>query len=365
LRGDQSQFKEAEQLIREGLQLADQLHLPANAAEVASGRSALGRIFVQNGNYDKAVPVLDPIVRHPPEGVEGQIVLAETLTALALAKQNTGHYKEADSLNQQALELDRRLHGSSHPRVAIDLANLGTTKVTLGQFTEAEKLYREAAGIFEAWYGADHPQTAQIKSFVALVVMRSGKDKEAEKLLRDVLPTQERASGGAPNPAIAFTHNTLGKLAENRGDLATAEVEYARCVEINEQFYGQEQYNTAVAISNLADVLVRERKYRRAEQTIRPAVEALTAHPLPGNPTVGVAQLTLGESLLGQRRYREAEGPVLAAYGILVSQPSYADRLKAARKDLVDVYESLKTPEKAARFRSELVGMGGKQNHAR
>lgn len=349
LRGDQTQFKEAESLIRQALDVTARQHVPPDDSEVLDAKSALGKVLVESGSYDKAVASLQPIVDRSPEGEEGEVILSESLTALADAQQYSGRYETAEALNRRALELDRKLHGNAHPRVAEDLANIGTTEATLGHYPEAEGLYRQAAGILEGWYGADHPETVQAKSFIALMAMQDGKEEEAEKLLKNVLPMQERAYGTSINPNIALTYDMLGKLAVKKGNLVEAEADFSRSAEITDKLFGESDYKTAICENNLANVLVKEGQYARAEKVVRPAVKALTARPMPGNKSVGMAQLNLGEALLGQKRYAEAEAPLEAAYGIFKDHPgTYAPRLEEARKDLAQVYEKLKQPERAA-----------------
>jgi serine/threonine protein kinase len=355
LRGDQAQFTEAERLINEARDLATRLHLSTTDPAVVNAQSALGIVMVRKGAYDKAIVLLEPIVRLQPIGEEGVVNLLESLTALAVAYQYTGRYGGAESLNLRALQLDRKLHGDVYPRVADDLANIGTTEATLGHYPEAERLYRKAAGILEVWYGADHPETVQVKSFVALMAMQSGKNAEAEQLLRNILPLQQHAYGTTVHPNIAFTYDLLGKLSSKRGDLHAAEAEFSSGVKVLLSLYGERDYKTAIAISNLAGVLLKEGQYAEAERTIRPAVKALTERLLPGNMNVAVAQLTLGEALLGQRRFQDAVEPLSAARDVLGKGPStFATILEEDLRDLIDVYVALEKPDKASIFRSEM-----------
>jgi len=191
-----------------------------------------------------------------------------------------------------------------------------------------------------------------MKSFLAQMVMQFGKDAEAEELLRNIVPLQERAYGSSVHPNLAFTHDVLGKLPEKRGDLATAEVEFTRGFEINKELFGEKEYRTAISANNLAEVLLKEHHYARAETLQRSTVQALTEKPLPGNMNVGLAELNLGESLLRQNRYQEALAPLLAAYEVLNRGGApYATRLDATRRYLAEAYEKLGQPNNAARFR--------------
>jgi tetratricopeptide (TPR) repeat protein len=200
----------------------------------------------------------------------------------------------------------------------------------------------------------------QIKSLIAVAEMRAGKSVEAEELLRDLLPIEERAYGTSLHQNVAFAHRTLGELAENRGNLAEAETEYVRSVEINQKLFGASGDQTALCASKLAGILVKEGRYAEAERIVRPAVTALTAR-LPGNMNVGVAELNLGEAVLKQKRYQEAVGPLTAAHEILKTvSGAPKGRLEEAGADLVLAYEALHKPDLAAKFRPQ---PGAQQAH--
>ena len=155
----------------------------------------------------------------------------------------------------------------------------------------------------------------------------------------------------------------LAKLAVRQGRLAEAEHEFQQSADIDRQLFGPDDYKTAIETGSLADVLVREGQYQRAEETIRPVVASLIRQPRPGDPAVGISHAILGRALLKQKRFEEAEKPLLAGYEILKSGPQqYLVRLQDARKDLAEVYESLRQTSQADRFRGEWTAAAGAAN---
>ncbi|HTU45610.1 MAG TPA: serine/threonine-protein kinase [Bryobacteraceae bacterium] len=351
LRADQGQFKEAERLAREGLTLASS-QLPASDPVVLRAKSALGQVLATSRSYDNAIKILDPIVRLEPSGEEGSYIMLQNLTALAVAEQYAGHYERSEVLHRRALELDRSIYGRSHPRVAIDLADLGAVEVTLGRYPEAEKLYRESLGIGNAWYGEAQPDVLAAKSILATILIQEGKLAEADSLLKSVLPLLEQVFG-EKHPYVCFTLDSLGKLAYRRGDLHAAQNYFERALAISDVLYGDADFNTAIVKSDLSDIFIEEGQYTRAEPLLREAATSAIQHPLPGNPSVGVIDAKLGRVLVRLRRYQEAESPLAAGYAILLTANSkvYAKRLADARSDLVTVYTALNEPEKAGKFR--------------
>ncbi len=354
LRGDQSQPKEAERLVEKALSFASQ-NRSADDPVVVEAKSVLGRVLVQRGSYDKAIRILEPLVKIQPSGDEATDNLLESLTALAIAEHFTGHYELSESLNRRALALDSQRYGKSYPRVAEDLANIGTTEVSLGRFPKAETDYRQAEEILTAWYGPNNTETIELSSMLGLILIQENKLAEAEPLLQHVLESQEQTLG-KEHPTVGFTLDTLGKLALKRGNLSPAESDFSRALRIYTTAFGDENIQTAMIKSHLADVYVKERQYARAEPLYREAVTSFTARPLTGNVSVGVVEICLGSVLLHEKRYGEAEKYLTSGYPILMSQPSaYPARIQEARDDLIAVYDALKEPEKAAKFRAKLI----------
>lgn len=74
----------------------------------------------------------------------------------------------------------------------------------------------------------------------------------------------------------------------------------------------------------------------------------------------GIGRIKLGRALLRAGRYAEAVEESLAGYEIVKRQASPGiSFLKTARRDLIAAYDSLRTPEKASRFRAEIADTSG------
>ena len=354
LRGDQGKFKDAELLAQQALDLASR-QLPAGSAPVLAAKVVLARVLMQGGSYDKALVLLNPIVRLQPSTEPGTYVLRDSLTVAGIASYYLGRYDAAEAMGRRALALDHQLFGKGHPQTAFDLMNLATVKATLAEYSEAEGFYREALGAVKAWYGPDHPDVASCESILARTLQMEGKNAEAETLAQQALKIQERAYGTL-HPYVALTLDILGILAAKRGDLAAAKRHLIRAIQINKALYGVGSQFTAMSNFDLAEAYLKEGRNARAEEMLRGAVSALVAD-LPANDNrIGAAKASWGRALLRERRYVEAEKQLSAGYRILEKQthPS-ADRMMETRRDLVAVYEALKEPDKAAKYRTQLA----------
>src|SRR6202041_2977554 len=60
---------------------------------------------------------------------------------------------------ERALEIDRRVLGDDHPRVAQHLDNLAIVAQNMGDLKQAETLYRDALSRMQSAYGESHPET--------------------------------------------------------------------------------------------------------------------------------------------------------------------------------------------------------------
>ena len=359
LRSDQAQYDEAEQLIRQGLDMSKR-HLPPTHPRIGKAMYALGEVLVNQGKYDQGIQVLDEAVRiqSAPGGVTAD--LAESLTELANAQFYAGHLDISNSLNLRVVAMDRQLYGERHPNVAEDLINLGAIQSEWGHYTETERYYRQALDIIQNFYGKDHPETASVMTVLGRSLNSQGRFDEAADMLRQALGIQERVYGPV-HPRVASALGELGKVAMQQGKLDEAEADFRRQADIYREVYKGKHYYIGSALANLGGVYMERKQYARAERSYRDALQ-IYAQTLPADHlNVAIARIKLGRALIPQHRYADAEVESLAGYGILTKQTNPpATWLQNARRDLVEEYQAMHEPEKAAKFQAELASTEGK-----
>jgi serine/threonine-protein kinase len=353
LRIDQEKLPEAEGLIREGLAVAK--HAPRSDASLAKATTALGRVLEERGSYDQAVPVLEEAVKLSSKQSAVNPELADSLNELASVHFYAGRYTVADSLFRRVLQMHRQLHGDRHPLVADALINIGAVQQDLGYYSEAEKFERQALEINRSYYGGNHPQMAHNLTVLGRTLIYEKRFDEAVAALEKALPIEERAYGPVSRQ-VASALNELGNAAMNRHQYDDAEPYFRRMVDIYRAVYNNHHYLIGIALSNLAGVYVGRKEYARAEQFYGDAIHAF-AETLPANHlNMGIAEIKLGRALVLQSRFSEAEGHIVTGYAILSKQASPSSvHLQNARQDLVSVYDALKQPDKAQKFRAELI----------
>jgi len=132
--------------------------------------------------------------------------------------------------------------------------------------------------------------------------------------------------------------------------------------DINRAVYDDHHYLVGVALLNLGQAYLEEKKYARAEQEYREALARFIEKLPAGHANTAIAQNQLGHTLLLERQYKEAESHLLAAYEVLLKQPGQqASRIQNARKDLIAVYEALHRPEQVRKFQAELAASPAQQ----
>ncbi len=354
LRLEQARYDEAETLIRDALTRGRRAGA-AGGDLVAAASSALGQTLGAQGRYPEALEVLRKAARARQRAGDSapDPTLADILYQLANVEFYAGHYDESESLNERILEMYRQLHGDRHPLVADCLINLGAIRFERGEYAEAESEYRQALGITEAWYGSDHPQTAANLTMLSRALVYQNKGEEATGLLQRALSIRERVYG-SDHPAVASTLNELGNIAVAESRYDVAEASFARMLSIYRAAYPEGHYLVAVALANLASAYMNEGRLVEAEPMLREAVGIYEQKLAPDHPNTGIARIKLGRALLRMGRPAEAEPETRAGYEILSRQTSPSvSFLRAARQDLVAIYEALGQPDKAATLRAD------------
>lgn len=109
-----------------------------------------------------------------------------------------------------------------------------------------------------------------------------------------------------------------------------------------------------IALANLGSVYLERRQYALAErrEAVQIDTEALSAVHL----NTAIARIKLGRVLMREHKYREAEDHLMAGYKVLTKQarPSLVWILWV-REDLADLCDALDQPGKANGFRVEVA----------
>jgi len=233
----------------------------------------------------------------------------ETLAALefnrATALQWFGRIGEAEAGFLRALAWQESLYGESSPGVASTLHSLALLCVRAGRLREAKSWNTKALELQRALYGPEHPSVANSLNILAEVLRMEGRQREAVSALREAIAICERS---------ACSSSLLGVMLGNLGRMlgakdATRQEAGEYCLRgrlILEKQLGSRHPYVALALTNLAELERRKRKYPEAEALFRSALEIQREAWPATHPDTAKTLHDLGALMAEQRRFSEA-----------------------------------------------------------
>jgi tetratricopeptide (TPR) repeat protein len=243
-------LQSAEAPLQEALRLA-QNKSGAGSLDVARALWELGRLRQRQGQlaeaknlYERGLVIFE---RAPGSPIDISAVL-DDLAQVYLWEQN---WRVAQQTYERALEIDRRVLGDDHPRVAMHLVNLALTAQSLGDLKKADELYREAIFSEERIYGQRSPQTAAAKVNYGSLLQLEGRLEEAEAQLRSALDIR-LSHYGPSHYLVGYTRVSLGILLHEAGDLAGAEAEFRQALAVYDKTLSPTHQYRASLLMHLA-----------------------------------------------------------------------------------------------------------------
>ena len=215
----------------------------------------LEEVFPNNGHQNRSS--WRRLLTHAHFVLESNITDQYKKTRIYLAAKcagclhSDGRWKEAETLQIQVIEANKRVLGKEHRTTLLSRENLTLIFMGQGRWEEAENLQIQVLEAQERVLGQEHPITLISKGNLALVFMNQGRWKEAENLLVQVVEAHKRVLG----PEHPITLNSKGCLASaimNQGRLEEAESLVVQVLEARKEVLGPEHPFTLTTMSNLA-----------------------------------------------------------------------------------------------------------------
>jgi tetratricopeptide (TPR) repeat protein len=160
----------------------------AGESERINNTSILGSVYVEEGRYDDAEPLLRAAL-----AAGGPRLATRTYNELAVVALRQHRLAEAESLALKAVESDGV--NSHTPLSAAIRNNLADICLLQERFVEAEQHYREAIAIWEGAMGTQFPDTGKAYMNLASFYHLRGRETGAEELYRHALGILEGAFG--------------------------------------------------------------------------------------------------------------------------------------------------------------------------
>jgi eukaryotic-like serine/threonine-protein kinase len=279
----------------------------AEGPGMAESLNTLALVRKQQGRFLEARELhreaLDLQLRHLGESHPD---VAGTLTLLA-SQTPTDDLGEAVAVHERALEIRRQHFGDSHRLVAASLRALGRLHRARGHPSRASATLEEALGILQAELGPAHPELARAKLNLADVLWDYRIDLErAEDLYRTARRIQ-LAAFGPDYPGLTHATENLAYILSERGNPVDAELLLIESLELRERVFGPHHRSVAEGKGILAGEMLRQGRLDEAERLQRESVAVWEAVAGPDHWTLAGALHRLGDILVGQDRLEEAE----------------------------------------------------------
>ncbi len=270
LRGSQQRFPEA---VRYGEQSVaiDSRELPVDHPDTLRAETVLADAYINEKQDSRAMSILNNVERAETGRPALLQDLSITLGEVVIAQQDLGHLDEAEATNQQALFIDRKLFGPTHPDVAADLMNEAEFAEDRNDLAASAAFGRQALDIYQAWYGPDHFEVGAALSKIGWSLAHQGKAQEAIPILQRAVGIREKNFPIQTTP-VANTLNALAGAYAAAGDLKQAAKAYAQAINIGRALAPQGNWNYGVILHNAGVVQVESGNYLLAESMFRQAL---------------------------------------------------------------------------------------------
>ena len=350
---EMSQFDTARRLLEE----ARALHLDTGngrSADYASATELHAEIREIEGAFDEAEEMVREAVQIRRD-LEAPKELAFSLLVLGRIQHKSGQVEAAESLYREALRIRRSVDDEDDETIASALSYIGSILQQRGELAEAEAMQREALSIRHDMHGDDHMILVESHHNLGTVLMERGQLDAARSHFEEALRISTRLVPEGEQGQV-FLYNGLGSVYDRMGNLERAHENFQRSLDMLMQYFGAKHPNTSIVQGNLGRVLVRQGRYREGESLLRSGIETLSM-AVPSHHHLPRMQAFLGRSLAETRRFAEAEELLQTAHArqndIRGSDHEYT---KEAARFLFELYEDWQRPTEANAYRQQFPG---------
>ncbi len=312
LRSDQGMNDAALALAQRACRI-DANALNSDDPETHRARIKLAEAWIELGQYQQAVPLLEAVVKNEKGKPELMDDLSQALGDLSNAAIYLGHPKQALGFNEEALTIDRHRLGDRHPDIGADLINRSQLETMAGNYPKAEVAARDALTIYQGWFAPGHFEIASAETTLSDALNYQGRAAEALPLLTDSLHTQETLFP-SPNDRTAHTLASLGSAERSLHHPDAALAYYQRAADQYQALFPDKDYRLGSMFYDKGQIYAETARLPQAEGALREAV-AIEAGRLPADDKRLLdARLLLGQVLVGEHRPLEAQPLFTLAY---------------------------------------------------
>ena len=262
--------------------------------------------YVALGLYDRALPLEQQALQlRRRVNPNGSTEVAESMNELGQIYALKADYSEAEPLLLSGLAMRRAALPKDDPEIIESIGNVAQLQQNRGEFAAANALFREALALSELRYGSEATETAQRLDDLATNLDNLGKTADAGAKYQQALAIREKILG-ADDPQVATSLINFGVFLDNSGSHLKAIPLLERALVIRRKVYGANHVLVAYAELALAGACYSANRLVDAE---RSTLDALTIfrHILPeDHPKITESLNMLGILRTGRRDFAGA-----------------------------------------------------------
>jgi eukaryotic-like serine/threonine-protein kinase len=247
----------------------------------------LGGVQFALGEYEAAVRTYDEAVKLGRQVTPGELILAESLQGLSLARRSTGQHAGRVLLLREAVDIRSRMDPSDAREAAESLKSLGDLLWHERDHEGALRAHEQELAVRRSSSAGDHPQVAETLARVGRQRMNVG-DLAGSVLAFNESVAMQRRVLGAEHPSVVHTLNMLGIALRLEGDLDGSEAVFREAVRMQTASFGPEHAQLVWLIGNLARTLLEKGELDAAEGHFRESLALLRATAGENSPHMGV-----------------------------------------------------------------------------
>ena len=199
-------FAEAEDCFLKALQIGDRM-LGAEHAEMIIVLNDLTRLYLKQGSYASAEPLLLRLLDLKKSKGEDHPEVATVLASLATVRQALGRHESAEQLWRHVVDIRDRTLAPNHFATATALEHLGESCAARGKIRAALAAFERAQLIRERTLGAEHPSVRTSRERIADLQLQGSEDSfypddEIEQISKP--PERFRLSSGERTPVTSL-----------------------------------------------------------------------------------------------------------------------------------------------------------------
>lgn len=248
-----SNFKDAEPLLREAVQLSE-ASLPDDDPDRAAAYHQYGWLLQDQADllgamtqYHRALDI--HAARKPPD----PLAVAAVEFNMAYLNMFTGEGVDSETLFRRVIETRERYLGRDHRLVAVSKMALSMLFLDRGRFRDAQPLIHEATEILGRQPAAEALHRAVVEFEGAVINARLGREEEAITTLRKIVELVKNSSLGEDHWVMGFLRFELGSIYRGLGRFDESIAEFQRTRDLAVALVGWKHPKLTEVIDGLAD----------------------------------------------------------------------------------------------------------------